>query len=263
MYNPDLEALIDAALADGELTEKEKQILFKKAQSMGVDLDEFEMVLDARLVKLKKAEQEKSASSAPKSNKLGDVRKCPQCGAVIGTFQMTCPECGFEFSGVGPNKYVENFSTKLQNLIEKQDGGKRSLFESLDTSGAYEEKRKNKAIENAERHFVKNYPLPMSMEDCVEMLNFMLPKTKLSGSNSTTKVWRSKYNAILIKLENENKGNSKIQKIVESYRDQAKLSGFGKIIIWYKGLSSLGKSAIWIILFYVIFFVIGGHLWQI
>lgn len=54
MYNEQLEQLIDAALADGVLTEKEKQILFKKAQAFGVDLDEFEMVLDARLVKMQK-----------------------------------------------------------------------------------------------------------------------------------------------------------------------------------------------------------------
>lgn len=56
MYNEQIEALISAALADGVLTEKEKQILFKKAQSMGIDLDEFEMVLDARLEKLKNKE---------------------------------------------------------------------------------------------------------------------------------------------------------------------------------------------------------------
>ena len=31
MYNEQLEKLIDYALADGELTEKEKQVLFKKA----------------------------------------------------------------------------------------------------------------------------------------------------------------------------------------------------------------------------------------
>ena len=31
MYSKELEELIDAALADGVLTEKEKQILFKKA----------------------------------------------------------------------------------------------------------------------------------------------------------------------------------------------------------------------------------------
>ena len=52
MYNEKLEELIDAALADGVLTEKEKQVLFKKAQEMGIDLDEFEMVLDSRLVKI-------------------------------------------------------------------------------------------------------------------------------------------------------------------------------------------------------------------
>ena len=56
MYNEQIEALISAALADGVLTEKEKQILFKKAESMGIDLDEFEMILDARLVELKKKE---------------------------------------------------------------------------------------------------------------------------------------------------------------------------------------------------------------
>ena len=48
MYNEKIEALIKAALADGVLTEKEKEILFKNAQAEGIDLDEFEMVLDAR-----------------------------------------------------------------------------------------------------------------------------------------------------------------------------------------------------------------------
>ncbi len=47
--NPELEKLIDLALADGVLTEKEKQILTRKAQEFGVDMDEFEMVLDAKL----------------------------------------------------------------------------------------------------------------------------------------------------------------------------------------------------------------------
>ena len=54
LYSEKIEGLIDAALADGVLTEKEKQILFKKAQAEGIDLDEFEMVLDARLVELEK-----------------------------------------------------------------------------------------------------------------------------------------------------------------------------------------------------------------
>jgi len=259
MYNEQIEALISAALADGVLTEKEKQILFKKAQSMGIDLDEFEMVLDARLVELEKAEKEKAAKAAPKSNKLGDVRKCPQCGAVIGTFQMTCPECGFEFSGVGPNKFVEKFSTELRQVVNKQDGGKGSIFEVFDTTGMYKEKRQSKAIVKAETNFVKNYPLPLTKEDCVEMLNFILPKTHLSGSNGATKVWRSKYNAILSKLENENRGNQKILDLVESYKKQAKVSGFGKFIIWYKGISGFAKTILWMVVIYALFFGVGGY----
>ena len=49
MYNEQIENLINLALADGDLTEKEKQILFKKAEEAGIDLDEFEMVIDAKL----------------------------------------------------------------------------------------------------------------------------------------------------------------------------------------------------------------------
>ena len=44
IYNPYLENLIEMALADGELTEKEKQVLFKKAEAQGIDLDEFEII---------------------------------------------------------------------------------------------------------------------------------------------------------------------------------------------------------------------------
>lgn len=120
MYNERLEQLIDAALADGELTEKEKQILFKKAQEMGVDLDEFEMVLDARLVKLKKAEEEKAKSSAPKSNKLGDVKKCPNCGAIVQSYQGVCGECGYAFENIGANAVVSELSSLLRKTNDPQ-----------------------------------------------------------------------------------------------------------------------------------------------
>lgn len=61
MYNEKLEALITAALADGVLTDKEKNILFKKAEAMGIDRDEFELVLNGRLAKRKKEMEAKSA----------------------------------------------------------------------------------------------------------------------------------------------------------------------------------------------------------
>ena len=149
MYNEQLEQLIDAALADGVLTEKEKQVLFKKAQSMGIDLDEFEMVLDARLVKLQKAEQEKAASSAPKSNKFGDVKKCPACGAMVQSYQGVCPECGYAFEGIDANSAVK----ELSGLLQK----------------ASDQKQMERIIDN--------YPIPMEKASLMAFITWLRPQS--------------------------------------------------------------------------------------
>ena len=75
MYNEQLENLINAALADGVLTEKEKQILLKKAQSLDIDLDEFEMVLDARLYELNKRERVLQSVKDDKNIDTGKLEK--------------------------------------------------------------------------------------------------------------------------------------------------------------------------------------------
>lgn len=169
MYNEELESLIDAALADGVLTEKEKQILFKKAQAMGVDLDEFEMVLDARLVKLKKAE--KAKESAPKSNKLGDVKKCPNCGAVVQSFQGVCPECGYAFEGVDANASVRKLS---EDLVKKKD---------------YEKKMS----------VIQCFPIPNTKTDLIELISFI--QTHLSSIDDSSSGARAYRKACQSKLQ--------------------------------------------------------------
>ncbi|MDR1170454.1 MAG: hypothetical protein LBK97_06440, partial [Prevotellaceae bacterium] len=65
MYDASLEKLIAIALADGVISEKGKQVLFKKAESLGLDLDEFEMVLDARILEVQKSQIRTQANSTP------------------------------------------------------------------------------------------------------------------------------------------------------------------------------------------------------
>ena len=55
MFSDELEMLIDAAIADGEISEKERAILHKRAQAEGVDTDELDMIVDARIAKAKNA----------------------------------------------------------------------------------------------------------------------------------------------------------------------------------------------------------------
>ncbi len=209
MYDEKLEQLIDAALADGELTEKEKQILFKKAQAMGMDLDEFEMVLDARLVKLQKAEAEKTASSAPKSNKFGDVKKCPACGAIVQSYQGVCSECGYAFENIQANLSSQKLAESIDMIIKENNEKKNKHREKLREKSNYynsqsaqlaeDIKNMDKDAENRIMSLIKNYPIPNSKADLIEFI------TSLDGKTSDPK-FRKAY---IIKL-NECKEKAKL-----------------------------------------------------
>ena len=140
MLTPELEQLINYALEDGVLTDKERSVLMRKAQAAGADLDEFEMILDAKLHEVQKA----AATVAPKSNsnKHGEVRKCPACGAMVSAFSTRCSECGFEFNNVEANKSANTLFEKLQALeMEKA----RELAQ-------HEESKNKQLLALSERH---------------------------------------------------------------------------------------------------------------
>jgi hypothetical protein len=210
MYNEQLEKLIEMALLDGELTEKEKQVLFKKAESFGVDLDEFEMVLDSKLFEVqKKAKTEVAApaAAAPKSDKFGDIRKCPSCGAVCQSFQTKCQECDHEFrniESVGSSQKLfdllqaatlrnskalseneEQKNKKLEILSQKHnsDGSLVKIFGGKSRAENQDEEREDliremnkgrkvieKSLAKEKANIIKNFPVPNSKEDLLELL---------------------------------------------------------------------------------------------
>ncbi len=139
MLTPELEQLIQYALADGILTPKERAVLMKKAEAAGADLDEFEMILEAKVHEAKKA----AAAAAPKpTGKHGNVRKCPHCGAPVSGFQSSCSECGHEFSNIEAVKSANVLFEKLQTLeMEKA----REL-------AAHEETKNKQLMALSERH---------------------------------------------------------------------------------------------------------------
>lgn len=141
MYSKELEELIDAALADGVLTEKEKQILLKKAKAQGIDLDEFEMVLDARAANIQK-------TIRPTKEKRGNVITCPRCGAVVPAYIGKCPECGFEFENVEANLS----SQKLAALLQKA------------------------TTNTQKKEIIETFPLPNTKSDLLEFLTALKPR---------------------------------------------------------------------------------------
>jgi hypothetical protein len=110
--NAELENLIEMALTDGEVTNKERTIILRKAESLGVDKDEVEMILDAKLHQLKA-----KANITKKEN----VNKCPSCGEIIHGLSQVCSSCGYVLNKstvVGENsKNLNDSIHQLENLI--------------------------------------------------------------------------------------------------------------------------------------------------
>lgn len=198
MYDEKIESLIKAALADGVLTEKEKQVLFKRAQEAGIDLDEFEMVLDARLVELQKEEKEKE-KSAPKSNKYGDVRKCPTCGSLVPALATSCPDCGYEFAGIESNLSSQKLAAKIEQINQEYENKISSIKgnSSEDKNNKWSLKKDNI---NAIAQVVKSFPIPNTKADLFEFITSM--QTKMLSefiSKAEGEAYFTKYNEAIIK----------------------------------------------------------------
>lgn len=144
-----LNKLIDAAIADGEISDLERQVLIRNAQEEGVAMDEFVMVLEARLYeqrkKLTQHEEEKrqraealkvqqqavqnnrQATSMRTENK--PATKCPHCGAPIKALASCCPECGHDYIGVENGSAWEKMSAKIHEIQQKEEP-KRSFWDT-------------------------------------------------------------------------------------------------------------------------------------
>ena len=48
---------------------------------------------------------------------VGNVRKCPSCGAELSSFTAFCPQCGHELNSVVVPESIKDFSTQL-NLLD-------------------------------------------------------------------------------------------------------------------------------------------------
>src|SRR5690606_39225146 len=95
---------------------------FRRAESEGIDLDEFEMVLEARLSE-KIKQKTKEQIVAPKSDKLGDVKKCPACGAIAESFATKCSDCGSEFRNIEASGSIIRFFEKLDEIEATRSDG--------------------------------------------------------------------------------------------------------------------------------------------
>ncbi len=148
MYDEQLEELIEVAIDDGVLTDTERRVLEKRAAEFDCDIDEFNMILEARLRKRQRELGQSQCGSKPATVKMGNIKRCPHCNAVVPPGKVRCEECGYEFRDVEAVSSV----VKLQDALDK-----------IIMYGGNEAK-----VEKAQAKTILNFPVPNAKEDLLE-----------------------------------------------------------------------------------------------
>ncbi|MBP3832637.1 MAG: zinc ribbon domain-containing protein [Bacteroidaceae bacterium] len=184
MFSKELEEVIDAAIADGTITDKERSVLHKRALAEGIDPDELDIVIDGRLAKTKKQEDwlRPTPPKEIETNKVGNIMKCPNCGAPYQPGTGKCPECGFVFQNVKPIPSSQKMADGIQKILDEY----ACFF------GGTEKYRK------AER-FIADFPIPNTKDDMLEFITSLDAKRKMQDSSGLQSAYKAKYNEVIKK----------------------------------------------------------------
>lgn len=128
----ELNALIQQYLTDGVLTDKERQVILKKAEKMGLDRDEIDLYLDAEVQKI---DQQTDAAVRNQKGKT-----CPYCGAPIPQLADKCPECGQFITPEASDELKEIIDNLEEALVQFKSG--KDLAKSKATVERYARKAK-------------------------------------------------------------------------------------------------------------------------
>ncbi|MDD6474793.1 MAG: hypothetical protein PUF74_04625 [Sodaliphilus pleomorphus] len=126
----ELEVLIQEYLTDGVLTDKERQVILKKAEGMGLDRDEIDLYLDAQVQKID------IATDAAKRRQKG--KTCPYCGGSVPQLTDKCPHCGETISAQASEELQEIFDNLEEALVDMKSG--RDISRSKATVERYARK---------------------------------------------------------------------------------------------------------------------------
>jgi hypothetical protein len=163
---PEIDRLIDLAIADGQITEKERNVILRKAAELGADIDEVEMVLDGRLHQLH------SAMSRTVKDKQGDVKICPSCGASVRALQLTCDYCKHEFRNVNASSAMRVLSEQLAGAAERIRRSKTVDPQriSIWNEHLFAPATVAQEINRAQAAIISSFPVPNTREDLLEFM---------------------------------------------------------------------------------------------
>lgn len=180
-FSKELEELIEAVIADGEITLKERIALKKRAAKEGIDAEEIEVMVENRLDDIRKRQAR--------------ATNCPVCQEEIPYGVSICPKCGWQRNtsvDIAASNFIQDYSKGLA-IAEQQERGSK---------------------------FTLNYPLPNSKTDLIEFAMFLKAKSfhKGYGLYSEHDANYKKYKECIDKLKMLYPNDPQANQIVDNYK---------------------------------------------
>lgn len=178
--HPDIEKLIELILSDGNVTEKERNVILKKAAELGEDIEEIEVVLDARL------HQKQASLIKPSKEKIGNIKTCPACGESVKAMEVKCSACDHEFVNIQANKSISKLLAEIANI--KRHSSQIDYHTEQKIAG-----------------LINNTPIPTTKEDLLEFLSVCCSQADIDfmarGTGVVPAAWSNKGNEALLKAK--------------------------------------------------------------
>lgn len=173
MFSKEMEALIEATLQDGVLTDQEKAVLVKRAQKEGIDVDELDVYIQSLLQKRQQEQNEKKEAifekyEEEKKKAIGPV--CPKCGKQVPPLALVC-DCGYEFKKEKHESSVKQLFDKIDKIQSRQLKGTCVL--------EWQEDKKLRDQEMLDA--ISLFPVPNTKEDIVDFLSLAVSKSTRKG----------------------------------------------------------------------------------
>ncbi|MCQ2288393.1 MAG: WG repeat-containing protein [Muribaculaceae bacterium] len=261
MFSKELEEIIDAAIADGVLSDVERRVLHKRAAAEGIDPDELDVVVEGRLAKLNRKQAFNKAPAPPPmagiaNMKMGNVLTCPSCGAQVKAGSAVCAECGYAFTNIQASNAARELQRKLDEYNRRQEASAGSFANYFSL---------NQNMYKPKVDLLATFPVPNSRLDLLDLLSMSEVQMDASAPHNGMTSDRTEnlgygfwllYNNCINKARISFNDDPDFAHYFARYEQEVKKTkGF---MGWWRSVPRSAKAMIWMVIIYAI---LGGGVW--